>query len=40
MAEWLMKGSTICQSLTPTAAGVPASPDGSWSMQARPTISG
>jgi len=37
MAEWLMNGSTIIQSLTPSAGAAAASPDASWSTQARPT---
>ncbi len=40
MAEWLMNGSTISQSLTPAASGVPVSPDASWSTQAKPTVFG
>jgi ELWxxDGT repeat protein len=36
--EWLMNGSTITQSLTPTANGVTPSPDASWTPQAKPTM--
>ena len=34
--EWLMNGTTIGQSLTPASNGTPASPDASWSPQAKP----
>ena len=37
MAEWLMNGSTIAQSVTPTTGALPISPDASWSTQAKPT---
>ncbi len=37
MAEWLMNGTTVMQSLTPNSSGTAASPDASWSTQARPT---
>ena len=37
MAEWLMKGSQIIASQAPSAQGSAISPDGSWSVQARPT---
>lgn len=37
MAEWQMNGTTISQSLTPASDGTPASPDASWSPQAKPT---
>jgi ELWxxDGT repeat protein len=37
MAEWLMNGSTIIESLTPSSGGAAASPDASWNTQARPT---
>ena len=37
MAEWLLNGTSISQSVTPAAGGVPASPDATWSTQARPT---
>ena len=38
MAEWLMNGTTIMQSVTPTTGALPVSPDASWSTQAKPTI--
>ena len=37
LAEWLMNGSTISQSITPTSGGAAANPDASWSTQAKPT---
>jgi hypothetical protein len=37
MAEWLMNGSTILQSVTPAAGSNAISPDATWSTQARPT---
>jgi probable HAF family extracellular repeat protein len=37
MAEWLMNGSQIMASLTPTSQGNPATPDGSWNVQSKPT---
>ena len=37
MAEWQMNGTTISQSLTPASNGTPASPDASWTTQAKPT---
>ncbi len=37
MAEWLMNGAQITQSLVPSSQGSPAAPDGSWNVQARPT---
>ena len=37
MAEWLMNGSQITQSLVPSSQGSPAAPDGSWTVQAKPT---
>jgi probable HAF family extracellular repeat protein len=36
MSEWLMNGSQIMQSLTPSSQGNPAAPDSSWTVQARP----
>ncbi len=38
MAEWLMNGSTIVQSVTPDSNGVPVTPGATWSTQAKPTI--
>ncbi len=38
LAEWLMNGTTIMKSLTPTSSGVAISPDASWTPQAKPTI--
>jgi ELWxxDGT repeat protein len=37
LAEWLMNGATIVQSMTPTSNGVQVSPDGSWSTQVKAT---
>jgi serralysin len=37
MAEWLMNGNVITQSVTPTTGALPISPDASWSTQAKPT---
>ncbi len=37
MAEWLMNGSQVTASLTPSLANVPVQPDASWQTQARPT---
>jgi len=37
LAEWLMNGTTISQSLTPSSNGVAVSPDGSFTTQAKPT---
>ncbi len=37
LAEWLMNGSVITQSVTPASQGVPVSPDATWSLQAKPT---
>ena len=37
MSEWLMNGSQIMQSLTPSSQGNPAAPDSSWTVQAKPT---
>jgi ELWxxDGT repeat protein len=39
LAEWLMNGNAIGQAITPTSNGATVSPDGSWSTQAKPTIS-
>jgi ELWxxDGT repeat protein len=38
MAEWLMNGNVVTQSVTPTTGGLPITPDASWSTQAKPTI--
>jgi ELWxxDGT repeat protein len=38
LSEWLMNGTTISQSLTPSSGGAAASPDASWSPQTKPTI--
>jgi len=38
MAEWLMNGTTIMQSVTPTTGALPISPDNTWTTQAKPTI--
>jgi serralysin len=38
IAEWLMNGNVITQSVTPTVGALPIAPDTSWSTQARPTI--
>ncbi len=37
MAEWLMNGNVIAQSVTPTTGALPIAPDASWSTQAKPT---
>ena len=37
MAEWLMNGRTIMQSVTPSTGSAAISPDATWSTQARPT---
>ena len=37
MAEWLMNGNTIMQSVTPNLGGTAVSPDPTWSTQAKPT---
>jgi hypothetical protein len=37
MAEWLMNGAQLAQSVTPASGGIPASPNATWSMQAKPT---
>jgi ELWxxDGT repeat protein len=39
LAEWLMNGNAVAQSLAPTSNGAMVSPDASWSTQAKPTIS-
>jgi hypothetical protein len=38
MAEWLLNGNVVTQSVTPTTGGLPIAPDASWSTQAKPTI--
>ena len=38
MAEWLMNGTAIMQSVTPTSGALPISPDNTWTTQAKPTI--
>jgi ELWxxDGT repeat protein len=38
MSEWLMNGTAVMQSVVPSANGVAAMPDASWSPQARPAI--
>src|SRR5262249_34230815 len=38
LAEWLMNGTTITQSLTPAANGTVVSPGASWTPQAKPTF--
>jgi hypothetical protein len=38
MAEWLMKGTTIMQSVAPSSDGAAVLPDASWTTQAKPTI--
>jgi len=37
VAEWLMNGTAISQSMSPASNGTPISPDPTWSTQARPT---
>ena len=37
LAEWLMNGATIAQSMTPTSNGAQVSPDGNWSTQVKAT---
>jgi hypothetical protein len=37
MAEWLMNGSTITASISPTLNALPATLDGAWQPQAKPT---
>ena len=37
MAEWLMKGTTIVSSVTPTSGGTIVAPDATWTTQAKPT---
>jgi len=37
MAEWLMNGTTISQTLTPTSGGSAVSPGATWSPQEKPT---
>jgi serralysin len=39
LAEWLMNGNVIGQSLSLTSNGAMVSPDASWTTQAKPTIS-
>jgi len=36
-AEWIMNGTQISSSVTPTQGGTPASPDPTWITQAKPT---
>jgi VCBS repeat protein len=38
LAEWLMNGNTITQSVTPASNGVPIMPSSVWTTQAKPTI--
>ncbi len=38
LAEWLMNGTAIVSSVTPSSNGAAVSPDASWSTQAKPTI--
>ncbi len=38
MAEWLMNGTTITQSVTPSSGALPISPDATWTTQAKPTF--
>jgi len=38
MAEWLMNGSQVTASVTPSSQGNAVSPDGSWSVQGKPTM--
>ena len=37
MAEWLMNGSQVVASVTPSLANIPVQPDASWQAQAKPT---
>ncbi len=37
LAEWLMNGSSITQSVMPSSGALPLSPDATWSTQAKPT---
>lgn len=37
MAEWLMNGNVIMQSVTPNYGGTAVSPDATWTTQAKPT---
>ncbi len=37
LAEWLMSGTTIVSSVTPSSGGASVSPDATWSTQAKPT---
>jgi hypothetical protein len=37
LAEWMMNGSHIASSTTPTFGGTPEAPDASWHTQAKPT---
>lgn len=37
MAEWLMNGSQVAASVTPSLANIPVQPDASWQTQAKPT---
>ncbi len=38
LAEWLMNGTTIMQSVAPSSNGAAVSPDASWSPQAKPAM--
>jgi Ca2+-binding RTX toxin-like protein len=37
LSEWLMNGTAITQTLTPTSNGAPVSPDATFTTQAKPT---
>jgi VCBS repeat protein len=37
LAEWFMKGTAIVGTATPTFGGAAVTPDGSWTVQAKPT---
>ncbi len=37
LAEWLMDGNTISQSVTPASNGIPVAPGSTWTTQAKPT---
>jgi hypothetical protein len=39
MAEWLMNGTQVMASVTPSLANIPLQPDTSWQTQAKPTQS-
>jgi hypothetical protein len=38
MVEWLMNGSQVTASVTPSSQGNAVSPDASWSVQGKPTM--